>query len=209
MSTQLNTPAKKPQAGPHRLFEASCQSKGDFPRADPARWRDRDPGSIVPGLLHAAGHPAAELHPRDHRAGRGLRPHHGRHGLVRRPRRRPDRAVVSASMLQIDSYASKFYPNLHHIWLPIPIIIGIVSGLIIGCVNGIIIAKLKVPPFIATLGTMVASTGLTPSTSTAIPTNRSPLRGCATISPASAPGTSISEAAIRFPISSSSPLRSG
>ena len=86
-------------------------------------------------------------------------------------------AVVSASMLQIDSYASKFYPNLHHIWLPIPIIIGIVSGLIIGCVNGIIIAKLKVPPFIATLGTMVAIYGLNSIYFDSYPNQSQPIAG--------------------------------
>jgi methyl-galactoside transport system permease protein len=69
-------------------------------------------------------------------------------------------AVVSASMLQVDTYANKFYPNLHQMPIWIPIVIGILAGLIVGSVNGFIIAKLKVPPFIATLGTMVAVYGL-------------------------------------------------
>nr|WP_235680351.1 galactose/methyl galactoside ABC transporter permease MglC [Paenibacillus albicereus] len=69
-------------------------------------------------------------------------------------------AVVSASMLQVDTYAAKFFPNLPELPVYIPIFVGIFAGLLVGCVNGFIIAKLKVPPFIATLGTMVAVYGL-------------------------------------------------
>ena len=38
----------------------------------------------------------------------------------------------------------------------LPILVGITAGLFVGLVNGLIVAKLHVPPFIATLGTMVA-----------------------------------------------------
>ncbi|WP_036717951.1 galactose/methyl galactoside ABC transporter permease MglC [Paenibacillus harenae] len=69
-------------------------------------------------------------------------------------------AVISASMLQIDTYASKFFPDLPHLWVGLPIIVGIVVGLLVGLVNGLIVAKLHVPPFIATLGTMVGIYGL-------------------------------------------------
>ncbi|MWC30968.1 galactose/methyl galactoside ABC transporter permease MglC [Paenibacillus sp. MMS18-CY102] len=69
-------------------------------------------------------------------------------------------AVISASMLQIDTYANKFYPDLPHLWVGIPVIIGIIAGLLVGLVNGLIVAKLHVPPFIATLGTMVGIYGL-------------------------------------------------
>lgn len=69
-------------------------------------------------------------------------------------------AVVSASMLQVDEYANRFFPDLPHLWVGIPILVGIVAGLAVGLVNGIIVAKLNVPPFIATLGTMVAVYGL-------------------------------------------------
>ncbi|EFM10497.1 inner-membrane translocator [Paenibacillus curdlanolyticus YK9] len=69
-------------------------------------------------------------------------------------------AVISASMLQIDTYANKFYPDLPHLWVGLPVILGIVAGLLVGLVNGLIVAKLHVPPFIATLGTMVGIYGL-------------------------------------------------
>ncbi|MCM3749901.1 galactose/methyl galactoside ABC transporter permease MglC [Paenibacillus pasadenensis] len=69
-------------------------------------------------------------------------------------------AVISASMLQTDKYAAKFFPNLDELWVGIPVAIGILAGVLVGMVNGVIIAKFKVPPFIATLGTMVAVYGM-------------------------------------------------
>lgn len=69
-------------------------------------------------------------------------------------------AVVSASMLQMPDYGSRFFPNLPELWIVIPIVIAIVVGLLVGLLNGIIVAKFNVPPFIATLGTMVAVYGL-------------------------------------------------
>lgn len=45
------------------------------------------------------------------------------------------------------------------LWLTIPIIL--VTGLIFGIINGLLIAKCKLAPFIATLGTMMVSRGLT------------------------------------------------
>ncbi|MBB6732454.1 galactose/methyl galactoside ABC transporter permease MglC [Cohnella zeiphila] len=68
-------------------------------------------------------------------------------------------AVISASMLQIPEYARRFYPDLPQIWVGIPILLAILAGLIVGLVNGLIVSKLRVPPFIATLGTMVAVYG--------------------------------------------------
>ena len=45
------------------------------------------------------------------------------------------------------------------LWLTIPIIL--VSGLCFGLINGLLVAKCKIAPFIATLGTMLVSRGLT------------------------------------------------
>lgn len=45
------------------------------------------------------------------------------------------------------------------LWLTIPLII--IFGLAFGLLNGVLIAKCKIPPFIATLGTMLLSRGLT------------------------------------------------
>lgn len=69
-------------------------------------------------------------------------------------------AVISASMLQIDTYANRFYPDLPQLWVIAPILIGIAVGLLVGLINGFIVAKLHVPPFIATLGTMVGIYGI-------------------------------------------------
>ena len=45
------------------------------------------------------------------------------------------------------------------LWLTIPIIL--VTGLVFGLVNGLLVAKCKIAPFIATLGTMLVSRGVT------------------------------------------------
>jgi len=64
-------------------------------------------------------------------------------------------AVISASMIQASEYTSKFYPNLGHLNIFIPIIVGILAGGVVGLLNGFIVSRFDVPPFIATLGTMV------------------------------------------------------
>lgn len=68
-------------------------------------------------------------------------------------------AVISASMLQMPDYARKFFPDLPALPLIVPILIAVIVGLLFGWLNGYIVAKFKVPPFIATLGTMVAVYG--------------------------------------------------
>jgi methyl-galactoside transport system permease protein len=70
-------------------------------------------------------------------------------------------AVVSASMLQAADYAYKMYPHLAELPLIVPILIAMVVTGLIGTLNGVIIAKLNVPPFIATLGMMITVYGLT------------------------------------------------
>ncbi|MDB5054211.1 MAG: mglC [Bacilli bacterium] len=69
-------------------------------------------------------------------------------------------AVLSASMLQNQDYARRFFPHMAQIPVIIPIVIAIIAGLLVGLINGVIVAKFSVPPFIATLGTMVAVYGL-------------------------------------------------
>ncbi|HWP67774.1 MAG TPA: galactose/methyl galactoside ABC transporter permease MglC [Rectinemataceae bacterium] len=70
-------------------------------------------------------------------------------------------AVVSASMLQFQEYPRRMYPNMADLPIWIPILIAIAACALLGMLNGIIIAYLKVPPFIATLGSMVATYGIT------------------------------------------------
>ncbi|MBE1444659.1 galactose/methyl galactoside ABC transporter permease MglC [Paenibacillus sp. OAS669] len=64
-------------------------------------------------------------------------------------------AVLSASMLQMSDYPRRFFPDMPDLPLWAPIVIGILAGLIVGLLNGWIVSRLSVPPFIATLGTMV------------------------------------------------------
>ncbi len=45
------------------------------------------------------------------------------------------------------------------LWLTIPIIL--ITGIVFGLINGLLVAKCKIAPFIATLGTMLVSRGLT------------------------------------------------
>ena len=70
-------------------------------------------------------------------------------------------AVVSASLLQAPDYAYRMYPDLPQLPVFVPILI--VMGLcgLIGLTNGFIVAKLKVDPFITTLGMMIIVYGMT------------------------------------------------
>ncbi len=68
-------------------------------------------------------------------------------------------AVLSASMLQSPDYSRLFFPGLSPLPLVLPIIVAIVASLIVGCINGLVVSRLSVPPFIATLGTYVAVYG--------------------------------------------------
>ena len=45
--------------------------------------------------------------------------------------------------------------------VPLGIIAGIISGTVWGCANGIVISKMRIPPFIVTLGTLGIARGLT------------------------------------------------
>lgn len=69
-------------------------------------------------------------------------------------------AVISASMLQAADYSRKFYPDLMPLPLALPIVIAVFCGALVGFINGVVVAKAKIPPFIATLGTMVIVYGV-------------------------------------------------
>ncbi len=69
-------------------------------------------------------------------------------------------ACISASLLQSAGYASKIFPSLDP--LPIPLVIAavIAAGALIGLVNGFFVAKFKLHPFIVTLSTQLIIYGL-------------------------------------------------
>lgn len=68
-------------------------------------------------------------------------------------------AVVSASLAQVSDFPRAVFPALTDLPIIWPIIAGALTGLVIGCINGSLIAYTMIPPFIATLGTMVAARG--------------------------------------------------
>jgi inositol transport system permease protein len=67
-------------------------------------------------------------------------------------------AVVAASLAQSPDNAGAFYRGLH---LPViaPVLAACVVGALVGLINGTLVAKARIPPFIATLGTFTAIRG--------------------------------------------------
>lgn len=70
-------------------------------------------------------------------------------------------AVISASMLQDVNYEYRMYPDLPVLPIILPILIVMVATAIFSTLNGIVVAKLNVDPFIATLGMMIIVYGVT------------------------------------------------
>ncbi|NBW50359.1 MAG: ABC transporter permease, partial [Betaproteobacteria bacterium] len=68
-------------------------------------------------------------------------------------------AVVSASLAQVSDFPRAVFPSLTDLPVIWPILAGMTVGLLIGLLNGSLIAYTAIPPFIATLGTMVAARG--------------------------------------------------
>lgn len=68
-------------------------------------------------------------------------------------------AVVSASLAQVSDFPRAVFPALTDLPFIWPMLAGVIVGGIIGLMNGSLIAYTMIPPFIATLGTMVAARG--------------------------------------------------
>jgi inositol transport system permease protein len=68
-------------------------------------------------------------------------------------------AVVSASLAQVSDFPRAVFPHLTDLPAYWPILAGVMTGLLIGLLNGSLIAFTAIPPFIATLGTMVSARG--------------------------------------------------
>ncbi len=69
-------------------------------------------------------------------------------------------AMFSASVAQASTWPRALYPGLTDLPFFIPILLGIAVGLLAGYINGQLIARTKIPPFIATLGMMVTARGI-------------------------------------------------
>jgi len=68
-------------------------------------------------------------------------------------------AVVAASLAQDPEYSAAFYPGLHLPFI-MPVLAACVVGALVGLINGSLVAKARIPPFIATLGTYTAIRGV-------------------------------------------------
>jgi len=86
-------------------------------------------------------------------------------------------AVISSSMLQTQDYLRRFYPNLPDLPLWLPILLAIAAGLLFGIINGFAVSKLHVPPFIATLGSMLIIYGINSIYFSMEPNNSQPIGG--------------------------------
>ena len=86
-------------------------------------------------------------------------------------------AVISASMLQNPDYSRLFFPDLPILPVIIPFLLAMVIALLFGLFNGFVVSKLNVPPFIATLATMVIVYGATSIYFNMPPNNSQPIGG--------------------------------
>jgi inositol transport system permease protein len=68
-------------------------------------------------------------------------------------------AVVAASLAQSPDNSGAFYPGLH-LPLLVPVVAACAVGALVGLINGSLVAKARIPPFIATLGTFTAIRGV-------------------------------------------------
>lgn len=69
-------------------------------------------------------------------------------------------AVISATLLQALENVNKVFPEIGPMPIPAVIIIVCAIGALIGLVNGLVVAYLKVTPFIATMGSMIIVYGV-------------------------------------------------
>ncbi len=68
--------------------------------------------------------------------------------------------VVAASLAQVSSATTQYYPSLSDMPVILPIIAALLVGLLMGSINGGLIAFTGIPAFIATLGMMTIARGL-------------------------------------------------
>ncbi|OHE66664.1 MAG: sugar ABC transporter permease [Treponema sp. GWB1_62_6] len=68
--------------------------------------------------------------------------------------------VVAASLGQLSSATGKYFPNLAEMPVIVPIAAALGIGALMGAVSGLLIARTRIPAFIATLGMMTVARGL-------------------------------------------------
>ncbi|NLJ64236.1 MAG: beta-methylgalactoside transporter [Christensenellaceae bacterium] len=86
-------------------------------------------------------------------------------------------AVVSGTLAQQQTYAIKFWPGLPELPVIVPVLVSILLGVAVGLCNGWIVAKLRVPAFLATLGVQMILFGANSLYINKAPNNSQPLGG--------------------------------
>lgn len=86
-------------------------------------------------------------------------------------------AVISGSLAQQATYYLKFWPSLPELPVIVPVLVSIAVGLLVGCFNGFVVSRLKVPAFLATLGTQMIVYGANCLYFNKAPNNSQPLGG--------------------------------
>ena len=69
-------------------------------------------------------------------------------------------AVISATLLQALDNVNRVFPEIGPLPIPAVILLVCVIGALIGVINGLVIAYMKVTPFIATMGSMIIVYGI-------------------------------------------------
>lgn len=64
-------------------------------------------------------------------------------------------AIIVGTLVQRPDFVGKFFPNLPDMPIVIPLLIAMLVGSILGLMNGLVVAYLRVPPFLATLGAQI------------------------------------------------------
>lgn len=86
-------------------------------------------------------------------------------------------AVIAASMMQTPTYGNRFFPDLPQISVAIPVVIAVAVSLLCGLGNGLFVARLSLPPFIATLAMQVIAYGAVSIYFAMPPNNSQPIGG--------------------------------
>lgn len=86
-------------------------------------------------------------------------------------------AVVAGSFAQQATYYNKFWPGIGELPIFVPILVGVGVGGLFGLISGFTVAKLKVPAFLATLGTQMIAYGVNCLYFNKAPNNSQPLGG--------------------------------
>lgn len=69
-------------------------------------------------------------------------------------------ACIASLLLQRPDYASRYWPNMPEMTVPIVLLITVAICAVFGLINGCVVSFLKVPPFIATLGMQTVVYGI-------------------------------------------------